>query len=402
MDHINKKAKGRAVLMSASEYVLPYLTKRLPTGLLTLDIELRGGVPAGGISQVIGAKNAGKSWLAWQVIKQLQYMLGDDMMALLAMTEIPADRSQAKLAGVKISMGEEFIIETNKARAQSGQPLLTKEEKDKLVEEVGTIHELHALAAEDFYDVVLQAIEQNIYHVIVIDSIGNILSAAAAETESVHDKTYAGAAGPNTIFLQKMTNLLTMKDEYGKVRDTCIIGINQIRDNIKDPNKPYKAPGGRLLEHAKLLDVYIESGSMLGENQNVLKMTNEGLKQTQVFIPWGKQVNWKIEKGKAGMHEGGKGTYVYDFRLGNADFYTDTIIAGLTFGVIQGTGWYNIPDPAHPGENLIRVQGRDNLIKALETDALAKAAAGDPNTVMNYIRVECFKRAGININYEWD
>lgn len=402
MDDINKKTRGRAVLMPASEYVLPYLTKRLPTGLLTLDLELRGGVPAGGISQVIGRKNAGKSWLAWQMIRQLQHMLGEDMMVLLAMTEIPADRSQARLAGVKISMGEEFIEESNKARAQSGQPLFTKEECESLVAETGTIHELHALAAEDFYDVVLRSIEQNIYHLIIIDSIGNIMSAAAEENKSVHDKTYAGAAGPNTVFLQKMTNLLTMKDEWGKVRDTCVLGINQVRDNIKDPNKPYKAPGGNLLEHAKLLDLYLESGSMLGENQPVLKMTNDGLTKVQNFVAYGKQVNWKIEKGKAGMHEGGKGTYTYDFRIGTVDFYTDTIIAGLNYGVIEGSGSYVIHNPANPKEPLLQIRGRDNLIKALETDAREKAAVGDPNTLMNFIREACFRKAGININYEWD
>lgn len=401
MEDINKKARGRAVLMPASEYVLPYLTKRLPTGLLTLDIALRGGFPAGGISQVAGRRNAGKSWMSWQVIRQLQHMLGDKMKVLLAMTEIPADRDQARKVGVRISMGQYFIDESNKARVNAGYPQLTKEEVDDLLHEVGTIHELHAFAAEDFYDVILKAIESNVYHLIVIDSIGNILSAAAAENESVHDKTYAGAAGPNTQFLQRMTNLLTMKDEWGNVRDTCLIGINQIRDNMKDPDKK-KTPGGHALEHAKLVDIWVEGGSQLGQEEKVLKMTNEGLKTGQQFIPYGKQVNWKIEKGKAGMHEGDRGQYVYDFRIGNADFYTDTIIAGLTYGVIQSSGaWYNLPDPTDPSKNLMRVNGRDNLIRALADDAVAKSAAGQDDTFMNYIRDECFKKNGITINYEW-
>ncbi len=401
METINKKARGRAVLMPASEYVLPYLTKRLPTGLLTLDVALRGGFPAGGISQVAGKRNAGKSWISWQVIRQLQHMLGDRMKVLLAMTEIPADRDQARKAGVRISMGQYYIDETNRAKANAGYPPLTPEEVEELMDQVGTIDELHAFAAEDFYDVILRAIESNVYHLIVIDSIGNIMSAAAEENESVHDKTYAGAAGPNTQFLQHMTNLLTMKDEWGQVRDTCLIGINQIRDDMKNPEKK-KTPGGHALEHAKLVDIWVESGSQLGSEEKVLKMTNEGLKQGQQFVAYGKQVNWKIEKGKAGMHEGERGQYVYDFRIGNADFFTDTIIAGLTYGIIEGNGaWYNIPDPSNPGVNLIRVNGRDNLIQALARDSQEKAAAGDPKTLMNYIRSEAFRRNNININYEW-
>lgn len=401
-EQINTKSKGHAQLIAASDYVLPYLTKRIPTGLLTLDIVLRGGLPCGGLTQIIGKRNAGKDWLMWQCIKQLQYMLGEDMHVMLAMNEHHADRSQARLGGVKISMGRDYIDQSNKARVNMGHPPFTKEEEEDLLSQIGTIDELHASTAEDFYDSILQAVEDSAYHLIVINSIGNIMSAAAAETESVHDKTYAGAAGPNTVFLQKLTSLLTMRDKWGRVRDTCILAINQVRDNIADPNKPYKAPGGKALEHAKLLDIYVESGSQLGQEEQVLKMTNEGLKASKQFTAWGKQVNWKIEKGKAGMHEGQRGTYVYDFRLGNADFYTDTIIAGLTYGVIEGSGWYNIPDPANPQQNFLRVQGRDNLIKALAEDARVKAEAGDPNTLMNFIRDECFRRAGININYEWE
>lgn len=401
MESVNKKAKGRAQLIAASDYHLPYLTKRLPTGLLTLDLELRGGFPAGGISQVIGRKNAGKSWMVWQVIRQLQHMLGDKMKVLMAMTEIPADRSQARLAGVRISMGQNYVDELNRARRGNNQPPLSKEEVANLLDQVGTIHELHALSAEDFYDVVLQGIDQNIYHLIVIDSIGNVMSAAAQENDSVHDKTYAGSSGPNTVFLQQMTNLLTMPNEWGQVRDTCLIGINQVRDSIADPNKKYKAPGGNALEHAKLVDLYVESGGQLGSEQPVLQMTNEGMKKTNKFIAYGKQVNWKIEKGKAGMHEGGRGQYVYNFDIGTADFYTDTIIAGLTYGVIEGSGWYNMPNPVDPSKNLFRVQGRDNLIKLLADDAAAKAAAGDPDTFMNLIRNNCFQKAGINISYDW-
>jgi RecA/RadA recombinase len=96
--------------------------------------------------------------------------------------------------------------------------------------------------------VILRAVEQNTYHLIIIDSIGNALANAEQENESVHDKTYGGTSAPNTTFLKKLTNMLTMETDWGDVRDPCIIGINQVRDNIKDPNAPYKAPGGNALK----------------------------------------------------------------------------------------------------------------------------------------------------------
>lgn len=404
LDHVNAKMKGRAKLVRASDYRLPYLTKRLPTGLLTVDAELRGGWPAGGISQLIGRKNAGKTMLMWMTVRQLQHFLGKKMRVLLAMTELPADRQQARLLGVQISMGDEDLDAMNKARKDKNWPALSKEEIAHLKHEVGTIHELHALTAEDFYDVVLRAIEDDTYDLIVIDSIGNILSAAEAENKSIHDKTYGGTSAPNTTFLKKMTNMLTMETEWGEVRDTCVLGINQVRDNIKDPNKKYKAPGGNALEHAKLVDMYVESGGMIGGDESVYTVTNEGPKTQKRFRAVAKQVHWSIEKGKAGIHEGGRGTYVYDFRINNVDYYTDTLIAGVQHGVISQEGaWLGIPNPEKDGEYLLRVNGKDKFIETLAADAAAKAEAGTPElSAMNYIRNEVFRKLDINISYDWD
>lgn len=400
MADVNSKMRGKAVLKSASDYELPFLYKRIPTGLLTLDLELRGGFPAGGLSQIIGRRNAGKTMLAWQCIKQLQHFIGEDMMVLLAMTEIQADRSQARKVGVKIGLGLKEIAAMNEARKDQGLPPMTKKEIDEVnPPQVGKIHELHAMSAEDFYDVILRAVEENTYHLIVIDSIGNALANAEQENDSVKDKTYGGTSAPNTTFLKKMTNLLTMDTDWGGIRDTCILGINQVRDNIKDPNAPYKSPGGNALEHAKLVDIYIESGTMLGNEQSVY--TPAGWKQQ--FIPYGKEVNWKIVKGKAGMHEGGKGKFVFSFDTSNLDFYTDTLIAGITHGVIEQAGaWLGIPDPEEPGKYLIRGQGKDAFVKMLYEDNVAKTAAGELSA-MEYIRLECFRKLKIDIKYDhWE
>ncbi len=402
MEETNKKLKGRALIQRASDYRLPYLTKRLPTGLLTMDTELKGGWPAGGLTQLIGRKNAGKDMLMWLTIRQLQHFLGSKMKVLLAQTELQADRQQARLLGVQISLGDGDIQAMTDARKENGWPPFTAEEVATMKQEVGTIHELHAISAEDFYDVVLKAVENNIYHLIVINSIGNILAAAEQENESVHDKTYGGSSGPNTTFLKKMTNMLTLPDEWGGVRDTCVLGINQVRDNIKDPNKAYKAPGGNSLEHAKLVDMFIESGPQIGSEVPVYTITPEGPKTMKRFHATGKQVNWKIEKGKAGIHEGGRGSFIYDFRINNVDYYTDTLIAGVQNGVISQEGaWLGIPHPTETGKFIMRAQGKDKFIQALSEDAAAKALAGDENSAMNYIRDAVFRKNDINISYDW-
>lgn len=396
LEGFNKKYKDRAQLKKASEYVLPFMTKRLPTGLLTLDLELRGGFPAGGISQIAGPKNSGKSWMTWQVIRQQQFYKGDDFKCLLAMTEMRADRTQARLAGVQISLGDEDVKGLDRARVKSGLPALTKEEIKAYKTEVGEIHELHGQSAEDLFDAIIHAVEQNVYHLIVIDSFGSIMSAAQAEAKSLSEKTYAGASAPITDFLKKLSSLLTMDDDFGNVRDVAIIGINQIRDNIGDPHKEFRSPGGRALEHAKFVDLFVLSGKMVGYEDKV--MTPDGMKQQ--FIQTGKEVNWKIEKGKAGIHEGGKGRYIYDFRINTADFYMDTLIAGITAGIIKTSGaWLEILNET--GERILYVNGKEKFIEALAKDAAEKAAAGDSDTLMNRIRQLCFRQAAIHIDYDW-
>ena len=399
LESFNKKMKGRAQLKLASAYTLPFMTKRLPTGLLTLDLELRGGFPAGGLSQIIGAKNSGKSWIVWQMIRQLQSMLGDEMRVLMAMTEMRADKTQGRRAGVAVALEPSDIDSLEKARGRNGLPKFTKEEREELRREIGEIHELHGESGEDLYDGIIQAVENNVYHLIVIDSFGSIMSAAEAESESLSEKQYGGAAAINTKFLRKLCALLTMDDSYGNARDVCVIGINQIRDAIGDPHKEYKATGGRALEHAKFVDLLVTSGRPIGYEDSV--MAAGGSKNR--FFQTGKEVNWKIEKGKAGIHEGGRGSFVYDFRIDSADFYLDTLIAGVTLGIIEQAGaWLGLPNPEKPGEFILRTQGKEAFIKALSDDAVAKSKEGDGNTLMNYIRSQAFKKADVHISYSWD
>jgi RecA/RadA recombinase len=397
-DFVNKKMKGRAQLKLASEYVLPFMTKRCPTGLLSLDVELKGGFPCGGLSQIVGAKNAGKTYLAWQVIRQQQFYKGDDLRVLLAMTEMRADRSQARKAGVKIALGDEDIESENRARKNAGVPELTKEEIEDLRTEIGQIDELHGEDAESLYDVIIKAIEENMYHVIIIDSFGSIMSGAENEAESLQDKTYGGAAGVNTRFLKKLSSLLTMDNEFGEARDVCIIGINQVRDAIGQPNLDYKSTGGRMLEHFKFVDLLVQSGKKVGYEDKFF--STEGSKT--VWTQTGKEVNWRIEKGKAGIHEGAKGSYLFDFAAGTGNFYLDTLVAGVRHGVIEQSGnWLGIPNPNEAGKFLVREMGRDNFVQALIDDATKKAEEGNPDTLMNHIRSEVFKKNEIYINYDW-
>jgi RecA/RadA recombinase len=399
-DELNKLMKGRGHVMAASDYRLPFLYRRYPTGLLSLDIALRGGFPGGGLSQICGPKNSGKTWIGWQLIRQLQYYIGENMRVLLAMTEMRADRSQAWLSGVKIECNDKDIQELIKARKVSrpDQPY-TKEELENMKEQIGTIDELHTESAETLFDGILSAVSANVYHLIIIDSFGSIMSAAEAESESLEEKQYGGSSAVNTKFLRKLNALLTLNDQFGSAREVCIIGINQIRDNIGNQWQPLKSPGGRALEHAKFVDLWVYSGRQ--EKEPRPTMTPKGMENVQTVVR--KEVNWSIEKGKAGIHEGAKGSYMYSFDINNADFYGDTIYTAVNLGIIEkAAGWLTLPNPNDPDKILLKANGQAAFTALLEKDAHEKAEAGDPNSFMNYLRAEAYRRAGIEISYEWE
>lgn len=399
MEEFNKKMNGRAEICKASELSMPYITKRLPTGILTLDLELRGGFPSSGVSQLVGPKNAGKSYLYWQVIRQLQRILGKNMMALLAMNEMRSDKTQARLAGVKVALADEDIEALDESRIRNGWPKFTKEERADMKEEVGQIHETHAESAELLFDITLRAVEQNIYHVIIVDSIAGLESEQESEQESLTEKVYGGAAKPITQFMRKLTSMFTIRNQYGKTRDTCVIVINQVRDDIGDKTgKGYRTTGGHALEHAKFVDLYITSGKMLGDYMPVYGPGGT----TKKWVQYGKEVNWKIEKGKAGIHEGGKGALNFIFAKAGVDFYRDALVAGVANGAIEASGaWLGIPDPEHPGAYLMRAQGAENFCTALEKD-VQESLVTKEESFMDIIRDQCFKKNDINISYKWD
>lgn len=397
MDSFNAAMKGRAHITTADQYNLPFLYRRLPTGIASLDIALKGGFPGGGINQVRGPKNVGKDTIINMMIKQQQFYLGDDFMCFMGMSEMPWDRQQAKLNGVAVSLGDNEIEKLREARISDNLPDFTKEEIDHLRHQIGTFHELHADSAESLFTGILNAVESNAYHLIVINSFGTLLTAAQQEKE-MGDKVYGGASGPITEFCKRLSNLLTMRDENGLVREVCIMGVNQVRDNLKDPDAGFRTTGGNALAHALYTDLVLSPGQWHWIESK--EYTSNGVKTVNKRS--GKDVNWDIVKGKAGMHEGARGTFTYDFRMNAVDVYKDILVAGVLAGFIQTSGaWISVPDPENPQVALLGpVQGKDQFIEALSANAQECAATGELS-IMNRIREMLFKHHGINIKYNW-
>ena len=376
MASVNKQFDGKAVLRQGADITNVFMLRR-PTGIITLDLAIGGGLPAGGLTQIIGKYSSGKSYLVNRIMATAQETYGEDFAGSANMTEQRYDKWFAKrLCGLRIAYSDEEIALLRRINQEQGRPDFTDEHITWFRDQVGYFTEAVGSTAEEILEIACQQVESNLFQVLLIDSFGALLTKAEAEAEDGLDqKHYGGAAGVVTAFMHRLHAALNLPDKYGRPNMTTVIGINQYRDNVgRDAQyRPMKVAGGNALAHGKLLDIHIEQGSKIWHQLS-------GKDRVQV----GKEINWEILKGKAGCHDGGKGTY--KFYLGElgygfgVDIYSDLLTAGLETEIVDQAGaWFS-----YKGERL--GQGAANVAVNLHKDP----------ALLQKIRVEIFKKAGLD------
>ncbi len=374
---VNSQFKGGVVISEGKDIANVFVLRR-PTGITTLDLGIGGGLPAGGLTQVIGRYSSGKSYLCNKIMATAQQNYGDDFAGSACMTEQRYDKHFAKwLCGLRIALSDSEIAVLRQGYRENGHPDFdfTPEQMVWRKEQIGTFVETLGATAEQILEVAVQQVESNLFQVVLIDSFGALLTKAEAEAEEgLEQKHRGGAAMVITQFMHRLHAALNLPDKYGRPNTTTVIGINQYRDNVNAGlyGPQMKVAGGNALAHGKLLDIHIEQGAKIkqsfGKEQRIV----------------GKEINWEIMKGKAGCHDGMRGTYKfylgeYGYPFG-IDIYSDLLVAGLQAGIIQQNGaWYSCN-----GEKL--GQGESG----------AAATLFQQPELLQTIRREIFKKAGLH------
>lgn len=355
------KSFGAGVLITGDELTNVYALRR-PTGVPQLDIALAGGLPAGGISQLIGKDSVGKTYMANRIAANIQSIYGPDMAISLAMTETRYDKKFAKKCNLHIAMSPDELAK----EAQMMGRDLTPEETADFTYQIGYVDFPSAANAELLLEVVAQQIESNLYQFVLIDSIGALLTEAEAEAEGgITQGHYAGAATIITRFMHRVHSAMVRPDARGRPNTTTVLVINQYRDKIGISfGNPMSIQGGNALKHGKLVDI------LLVEGKNHFLQLSQTKK-----VCIGKEVHWEIIKGKAGCHDGPKGSYQFYFGEEGYPFginlYEDLLVAGMTYGVVEANGaWYYFE-----GERI--GQGKENVAVFLHDhpDCMAKIHA---------------------------
>lgn len=279
-----KKKWGSGAIDFAEDYDSSLLLRR-PSGILSLDIALKGGWPSGLLVEVVGTEGVGKTTLLAETVKQIQTIYGDESAIALAMIE-HWDKAYWKNLGVHVAFSNSEIKQAEEARGKK----FTADEIAYLKYQVGTIVHEKAATAEDLLGMGYELTKTDMFQLCGYDSIGAMQTKVQAENE-LGEKVYAGASAVITDFVNKTLQL--------KTRTTSFL-INQLRQNLKAKtqyDKEFIIPGGQALRYVKAVSVLLKKGE-------AIRKKIDGKEEVI-----GRYVNWFIEKGKLGIGDTGRGSY---------------------------------------------------------------------------------------------
>lgn len=278
--------KGTMRMASSPELVIT----RLPTGILSVDSVLSGGIARGRHTEVIGNFSVGKSYLALELIANTQYNGGT---CAYLDVEKSFDPVHAELIGVDL---EKLVI-----------PILPN--ANKMV---------------DFIEALLYS---QLYDVIVIDSIAALLPQDEQNRSSEQATMGTYQARLMSAALRKLTTANT---------NTAIFWINQQREAIGDLWKHMVTSGGRAM------------GFYAGERLELVKIEDIKLpmivvnpktgEETESPVITGHRVLLRIEKSKVGNIPKDQTTFVYDYNLNGVDPIEDLIYLGRRLGLVKKSG----------------------------------------------------------------
>jgi RecA/RadA recombinase len=328
--YINERAnKGRRVdekvnvIKRAGESCSPFLLRR-PFGIVSVDIAIAGGLPAGGVSQIGGPDGIGKDALAALNLSTSQAVYGRKSRLAVCTFETSLDKQHYRNQGVIIPDSEDDLMMENARRISEGRDPLTEEETTMRKRTLGEFFVIDSGTAEDRLQAVLDLIAQNLCQVIVVDSIAAIATKHRMNVPLGKDARQADRAGILTEWM-RMAQCFFSQPLRGRLNLTTVIITNQVRANQNPPTGPaakfapkYIDSAPRAIKHGKLISLDLKPGE---------KIPKTGKQR-------GKMVKWKVTKAKAGSHEGFSGELAYYFDTG-FDGYTDLFITARNLGLIQ-------------------------------------------------------------------
>ena len=339
-------------------------TNKIPFTSPRINYMLYGGLPRGRIIEFAGDENGGKTTSALDICKNAQILFADEYEE-----ELSNEKTDARRREYLESRGPKKIVYAD------CENTLDEDWAIKLGVNVDDIYIIkpQTQVAEDIFQMLIDMMETDEVGLIVIDSLGVMLSKQAYEKE-VGEKTYGGIS----MALTRFTELAVLAcHKY----DCTVIGINQMRDDLGNPYGGKTTTGGRAWKHNCSVRLEFAKGDFLDENGNSINRSSESPKGNKVMV--------SIKKTKVDKPDRKLGYYTLMYDTG-IDEIADLIEVAIKYGYVNKAGaWFNFVD-VETGEIVtdeegkeIKVQGQANLVKLLkENDILLEELREQINSRM--------------------
>lgn len=283
---VNKKYKTEIIRKASDLKSIEFIPYTSPC----MNYLTRGGVPVGRMLEFVGLPQSGKTSTALDVIRNYQKKY--DRYVVYLDAENTLDKEWGSTLGV--DWGRVILIQPE---SEYGEQLL---------------------------DMLLDYIRSDKVGLVVLDSVPFIIPKAVQE-KGLDEKSYGGNSALIKSFCDKVIPLLHK-------HECTFIMLNQLRENIGNPYKPYKIPCGTALAHASSQILWFTKGSLLDEKENEVSGNYAN--------PSGNLVSVKMEKNKVTKNDRRLGTYTLNYYSGVNEI-KDILDVGILLGVIVQSGaWF--------------------------------------------------------------
>lgn len=284
---VNKKYKTDIIRKASDLKGIEFIPYTSPM----MNFLTRGGVPVGRIIELVGLPQSGKTTTALDIISNFQKKYTDKYCVYLD-AENTIDKEWGETLGVDWS-----------------KVILIQPESEY---------------GEELLDMLLDYIRSGKVGLAVLDSAPFIIPKAVQE-KGLDEKSYGGNSALMKAFCDKAVPLC-------KKTECTFLMINQLRENIGNPYKPFKIPCGTAIAHACSQILWFTKGSLLDEKY---KEVSSGYAN-----PSGNLVSVKVEKNKVTKNDRRLQTYTLNYSTG-VDEIKDTLDLAIMLGIISQAGaWY--------------------------------------------------------------
>lgn len=284
---VNKKYKTDIIRKASDLKGIEFIPYTSPM----MNYLTRGGVPVGRIIELVGLPQSGKTTTALDIISNFQNKYKDKYCVYLD-AENTIDKEWGETLGVDWS-----------------KVILIQPESEY---------------GEELLDMLLDYIRSGKVGLAVLDSAPFIIPKAVQE-KGLDEKSYGGNSALMKAFCDKAVPLC-------KKTECTFLMINQLRENIGNPYKPFKIPCGTAIAHASSQILWFTKGSLLDEKY---KEVSSGYAN-----PSGNLVSMKVEKNKVTKNDRRLQTYTLNYSTG-VDEIKDTLDLAIMLGIISQAGaWF--------------------------------------------------------------